>query len=174
MLKLDVGCGGEPKGDVNLDLFLFEDSPHTSQRIEPREIPNFILGDATALPIRDKTFDEVYCFHVLEHLFHPIACIEEMKRVSRSNVTIKVPNNPVMKEHREHLYSWSKSSLSNLISHFMEVNKIEATSFYLRSRDRKVVRLLSMIPWFQIRRKVFQLYSGFLGFELIAYCSVIE
>lgn len=52
---LDVGCGGSPKGDVNLDQF-YDDSPHTTKKIEPKQTLHFIIADAHRIPVRDKAF----------------------------------------------------------------------------------------------------------------------
>ena len=40
---LDLGCGGSPRGQVNLDLFYGDKTPHTVQIIDPKEIKNFTI-----------------------------------------------------------------------------------------------------------------------------------
>ena len=79
-LRLAVGCGGNteyPKftlRDVNLDIRL----------PSAREIKDFVLADATHMPFREKTFKEICCAHIIEHLDDPEALILECKRVGES------------------------------------------------------------------------------------------
>jgi len=83
---LNVGCGGRPKdkacylGDVRIDA--------------KRYSPVTIVMDAHRLGFRDSTFDEIYCFEVLEHVESPMKVLRELKRVLKSDgrVIITVPN----------------------------------------------------------------------------------
>jgi SAM-dependent methyltransferase len=55
---------------------------------------NFVLGNGCSLPFRDKSFNAVGCFTVLEHLEKPEQFIGEMVRVVRPGglVVIGAPN----------------------------------------------------------------------------------
>ena len=66
---LDVGCGDNPRGDVNLDLFFYV-------RCE-----NFVIGEAHHLPFKTSVFENVYSKHCLEHLESPLQFFKEAKRV---------------------------------------------------------------------------------------------
>ena len=73
-MKLDVGCGDKPRGDVNCDLFTgasrhFTDEEHGL--IDPKQIPNFVNCDSHYLPFRSNSFDVVIGNHLLEHCKHP-------------------------------------------------------------------------------------------------------
>jgi SAM-dependent methyltransferase len=163
---LDVGCGGKPQGDVNLDLY-DSDNPHTSQKIKPLEIPNFVIGDARHLPFQAKTFDTVVCRHTLKHLIAPAKALMDMPTTVRHRLTITVPNSPISVEHHTHLYSWTKTSLGNLLSRFCEVELIQ---FEPRRRG-KLIQLAEQIPLFALRRLILQKISKLYRFPLIAYCK---
>jgi SAM-dependent methyltransferase len=78
---LDIGNGGYPfpYATVLADRFL-ERSP---SRFEPliRGNKPFILADIHELPFRDKSFDFVYCSHVLEVVNNPLKACKEIIRV---------------------------------------------------------------------------------------------
>ena len=93
-MKLDIGCGALPKGDVNVDLYVGR-TPHSEEKwtIEPQTIPNFVRCDANYLPFRDKAFSECVISHVLEHDgVRPIKVIKETLRVTKGDIEIRVPH----------------------------------------------------------------------------------
>lgn len=72
-LILNIGCGfikgtHKKKGDVALDL--------------RRGICD-IVADAQNLPFRERVFDRILLYAVLEHLENPIKCLKESRRVTR-------------------------------------------------------------------------------------------
>jgi len=83
-LKLNVGCGGNKyafydlKCEVNSDL----QKPKT-------KISNFVLSDICCLPFKDKAFEKVYAFNVLEHLRDHDKAVKELNRISEE-VVIRV------------------------------------------------------------------------------------
>jgi ubiquinone/menaquinone biosynthesis C-methylase UbiE len=92
---LDVGCGADFKGDVNVDLYL----EHTIHRpilhkgnLTAKEIPNLVKADAHYLPFTDDSFDLVYSHHLIEHLSNPILFIKECIRVSKREILIICPH----------------------------------------------------------------------------------
>jgi len=161
---IDIGCGGRPKGDVNIDLF-FKENPHTVFKIEPRKIRNFIIADAHQLPIRSNSFDLAICHHVLEHLINPAQALREMKRIAKS-VFIKIPNSPI-REHEKHLYTWSETSIRNLLSlYFNHVETWMDSSIYeiRRSRIIKLIAKMKVLsyPILRIMRRI-------IGLEICVY-----
>lgn len=76
-MNLNVGCGGNKyhffdlKCEVNCDIQ------------KPKfKIQNFVLSDICNLPFRDKTFQKVYAFNVLEHIGDHNKAIRELNRIS--------------------------------------------------------------------------------------------
>src|SRR3989337_2788327 len=104
---LDIGCGSSPKGDVNCDLYCLK-TPHIMEDhiIIPRKIPNFVLCDLAHLPFKDDAFYVVNASQVIEHALEPVLMLKEMKRVSKSIVTLDVPNlrRLTAEQNKFHLY----------------------------------------------------------------------
>jgi SAM-dependent methyltransferase len=76
-MRLDVGSGCKYSADVNVDI--------------DKSLPVDIVADVQHLPFRDYVFNVVTCFHTLEHLHNPQVALDELVRVSRKVVHIKVP-----------------------------------------------------------------------------------
>ena len=161
---IDIGCGGRPKGDVNVDLF-YDISSHTVFKIDPRDIRNFIIADAHHLPIRSNSFDLAICYHILEHLINPAQALKEIRRIAKS-VFIKIPNSPI-REHEKHLYTWSETSIRNLLSlYFSHVETWMDSSIY-DLRKSRIMRLIAKMkvlsyPLLRIMRRI-------IGLEICAY-----
>jgi len=98
-MKLDVGCGVKPTGDVNIDLYtdrnLYRRGEGISSVIDTKKIPNFVLANASHLPFKDDCFDEVYSNSVLEHVDDYYGMLKEVWRVCRRNGQIFITT-----EHR--------------------------------------------------------------------------
>ena len=83
---LNVGCGTKPRhkgkwfGDLRID-------------IQKANNVNVIM-DAHHLGFRDRIFDEIHSYEVLEHLDSPIKALREFKRVLKEEgkISITVPN----------------------------------------------------------------------------------
>jgi len=89
--SLDVGCGVNFKGTVNLDkhknINLETSTPFCYMK---KNIPNFVLADAQYLPFNKRVFNKVICHHVIEHIKNPYKLIEELKRVVKKNGVIEI------------------------------------------------------------------------------------
>ncbi|WP_158904632.1 class I SAM-dependent methyltransferase [Burkholderia sp. L27(2015)] len=89
-LVLDVGSGGWPFKRAN---HLADKYPEkTSHRVEAmvRDQRPFFEVDLQRLPFNDRTYDFVFCSHVLEHMDNPGQAIRELVRVGRRGY-IEVP-----------------------------------------------------------------------------------
>jgi len=113
-MRLDVGCGNTPTGDVNVDLPGSE-RHRSGVTLAVKRISNFVYASVYALPFCNDSFDEVVSFHLLEHLEIPLIALEEMIRVTKDLVTIVVPAFAYEGECGEHLYTWGEGSLFNLL-----------------------------------------------------------
>ena len=167
MITVDIGCGGKSRGYVNIDRYYADESPDTAQHIAPHLIKNFVLSDICNLPLRDDSVD-VTVYHVIEHILEVNTAIKEIHRVCKNKAVIVVPNHPVVKEHYTHLYSWSKTSLQSYLSHyFPDVSVNIRTLKYFK----QIHKIVSLIPVFFIRRRIYQTITAFIGFELVAVCK---
>lgn len=88
-MKLDVGCGHHPTGDVNIDLLVHESDLRWDYNVSG--YLNFIKASVEYLPFKDACFEEVYCAHLLEHFDDPQQAIHELFRVSNRIIRIIVP-----------------------------------------------------------------------------------
>lgn len=89
-LVLDVGSGGNPypRSDVLLDrLGGAEHRSGVAMKIDRMAI----IGDATKLPFKDKSFDFIIASHILEHMPNPEIFLKEMQRVGKAGY-IETPN----------------------------------------------------------------------------------
>lgn len=96
--SLDVGCGHQPKGEVNVDLYR-KATAHRSadQRVcddvalDARSISNFVVADALHLPFADGSFEAVFSSHLIEHVLDAEGFVRELVRVSAGEVRVCCP-----------------------------------------------------------------------------------
>lgn len=79
VLEAGGGDSPSPRSDVLVD-FALEPRERWGGRIE-RDDRSLVLARGEALPFRDKSFDYVIAFHVLEHSEHPEMFLSELQRV---------------------------------------------------------------------------------------------
>ncbi len=92
-MKLNVGCGtAKSDADVNCDLFIHDVGHRGGDSINPSITQNFVLCDAQYLPFQSSIFDQVFCFHVIEHVPKPEMLFNELLRVSCDEVLIRCPH----------------------------------------------------------------------------------
>jgi len=94
-MKLDIGCGHNPQGDVNIDPFPSASSHRSGDQrlvddhpLLTKEIPCFIMAFGEALPLRKRIFDEVYTSHTIEHSHNPQEFLREVCRVTNGGGTV--------------------------------------------------------------------------------------
>jgi SAM-dependent methyltransferase len=99
---LDVGCGPYPfpYATMLVDLFT-EQTQHRYGKLKTDGKP-FLVADINHLPFEDKSYDFVYCSHVLEHVDDPVRACAELVRVGKRGY-IETPS--VMTDV---LFSWAK------------------------------------------------------------------
>ena len=93
-----MGCGNNPKGDVNCDLHTGKTRHRgNGEIIDIKNIKNLVLCDCGSkrfkfLPFRSKTFSASRCDHGIEHFEQFDKTIKEMIRVTRDEVDITLPH----------------------------------------------------------------------------------
>ncbi len=83
LLCLDIACGAKPfpKANVLCDLHV-EPVPDRSMKKLVTAGKPFVLCSCYALPFKEKAFDFVTSYYLIEHLNDPGNLIRELKRVS--------------------------------------------------------------------------------------------
>jgi SAM-dependent methyltransferase len=89
-LVLEVGSGGNPhpRSDVLLEKYFHGQHRHGVSVVTDRPT---VFADACHMPFRDKAFDYIIAFHVLEHMRDPAAFLNELMRVGKAGY-IETPN----------------------------------------------------------------------------------
>lgn len=148
---LEVGCGeGElaqhfvshpgasPRRFVASDISLAQRRAGLSERIEWREASIY------ELPFDDDSFDLVICCEVLEHIKDPARGLQELARVSRNQVLLSTPWEPVWRglnmARGKYWRAWGNTP--GHIQHFSRRGLIELASSKLRIRD-----IRRPLPW---------------------------
>jgi SAM-dependent methyltransferase len=82
-LVLEVGSGDSPcpRSDVLCDMSLEGNERVGGKTVHDRPL---VLGQVEKLPFKDKAFDFVIAFHVLEHSRDPAAFLSELERVAKA------------------------------------------------------------------------------------------
>ena len=75
---LDIGCNDGWYWDK-----YFKNENITGLDISPplKSKKSIIKGDAQKLPFKDKTFDVIFLFFMLDDILHPLKALDEVKRV---------------------------------------------------------------------------------------------
>ncbi|MCB4757455.1 MAG: methyltransferase domain-containing protein [Elusimicrobia bacterium] len=87
---LDIGGGDGPfaRADIVCEKFIGDNTERARVFLKDRPL---VLGDIEDLPFKDKSFDFVYCSHILEHVHNPKKAIEEIQRVGKRGF-VEVPS----------------------------------------------------------------------------------
>lgn len=99
-LVLEIGSGDRPnpRSDVLVDRYIEDNTERGGDLRIDRPL---IVADAHHLPFKDKSFDYIVCFHILEHMDDPAQFIREITRVGKRG-WIQSPS-----EVAEKLFHWS-------------------------------------------------------------------
>jgi SAM-dependent methyltransferase len=98
---LDLGCGANPHGDVNLDIGprILAAGPETQTKAD-------VWGNVYALPFADESFEVVHWIGLLHHLSDPARAWREIVRVSKDLIIGEEPTflNPFAYFDPHHTY----------------------------------------------------------------------
>jgi len=106
-LVLDVGSGDKPhwRADVIVDKFPQDNQQRASGEILYDRRKIFVNADVQNLPFKDKSFDFVFCSHLLEHVENPGKAIEEITRVGkRGYLEVPFAILDLLKPFKSHLW----------------------------------------------------------------------
>lgn len=115
---LDIGSGGEPFPEAN---FLIDRYPGKTQHRYNKLITNnlpFTQGSVEQLPYKNKTFDFVYCAHVLEHVDNPSHALNEIQRIGKRGyieVPTKMSDIVFNFAKLKHFHKWHISVVGNTL-----------------------------------------------------------
>jgi ubiquinone/menaquinone biosynthesis C-methylase UbiE len=159
---LDVGCGTKPKGDVNVDFFrqgfnLQVEDQKVGAYMSPKNIPNFVIAEASHLPFKTEAFNVVFSSHTIEHVNQPFAMLREMCRVAKRKAIVRCPHRrgsgAVMPHHLNYFdATWFKQA-SDLLG-FKNSQFITAYEYPISSKLEKtrLRRMQRTIPWRVLNR----------------------
>ena len=102
---LDAGCGRGGKlhnlsDEKNVELAVGIDMSSSFIKDAANskfEKCSFVIGSIEELPFKPNTFDEIHCFHALEHVHEPEKTISELERCLRRNgkLFVSVPHHRI-------------------------------------------------------------------------------
>jgi SAM-dependent methyltransferase len=122
-MVLDVGCGANPfpHATTLVDLYT-EKSEHRHEDLKT-DGKEFKVADINHLPFEDKSYDFVYCSHVLEHVEDPKRACQELMRVGKRGY-IETPSlmTDVMFSWAKGMHKWFTIIIAGRIV-FYEYNK---------------------------------------------------
>lgn len=139
---LDVGCGFNPRGDVNVDVEI-----HSKP-------PNFIKASGLHLPFSDNSFDVVECHHLIEHMKNIgeiTTLFNELLRVTRHIIHLTMPHRLSRTSKLSYHYFyfdenwWHKSLKNRNLTYYLLIH------YNFRSTD-KFSPLMGFGKWF--RKKI--------------------
>lgn len=116
---LDVGSGEYPfpYATVLVERFL-EPSRHRSCKLVRKGKP-LVVGDIVNLPFRDKSFDFVFCSHLLEHVDDPLkACAEIMRVGKRGYIETPTMGKDVLFAHARNMHKWYLTAIGRNLSFY--------------------------------------------------------
>ena len=136
LVKLDVGCGSNPSGDVNIDFFSCGWNIQEGKFMNPRLASNFVVADAAFLPFRDECFDVAFSSHAIEHVKDPFRMLSELLRVSKKEVVVRCPHRRGSGAKRPHhvnyldedWFRWSLTKLGYSAKFFITILDYPVTS----------------------------------------------
>lgn len=129
MKSLSVGCNGNRECEFNTDIKLY--------------VKKDLACNGLNLPFTDNSFDIVYSSHVLEHVVNPYLFMQELKRVAKKAVIIKIPNSPHYKKCQlsgDHIYGWSIFELNNFLRLFFEDIKVYGSMRIVEKNKLKTLK----------------------------------
>jgi ubiquinone/menaquinone biosynthesis C-methylase UbiE len=153
---LDNGCGTgllfdkiKPGQAVGLDI------SGEMLRYAAKHSDQLILGNSQKLPLKDNSFDVVFCRSLLHHLPEPELAISEISRVLRPQ------GEAVFADTNSSLLSYLPRLIAGRGKHFSEEHK--------NLTRREIEQLLK--PYFKIQEVM---YFGYIAYPLLGFPDILK
>lgn len=161
---LDVGCAYGYAVDVlesyGYDAIGVDISKYSVKQAKKTCSTNFVVCDVQkTFPFKNKVFDLVTCFEVLEHLTHPLEAIKNMFKSCKQIMICTTPNKAVERPIKEIVRDFDKTHISLKVpwewkEHIQENLKcslVEVEPFFdasLRVADKLLFFRSFKVPYF--------------------------
>lgn len=161
---LDVGCAYGYAVDVlesyGYDAIGVDISNYSVKQAKKTCPTNFVVCDVQkTFPFKNKVFDLVTCFEVLEHLTHPLEAIKNMFKSCKQIMICTTPNKAVERPIKEIVRDFDKTHISLKVpwewkEHIQENLKcslVEVEPFFdvsLRVADKLLFFRSFKVPYF--------------------------
>jgi len=138
MKILDVGCGLNPRGDVNIDID-FE----KLRKVKNLHKVEFICSSAEYLPIKSNSFDLVIAIHVLDHCNDFIKALLELIRVSKREVRIVISHRfcRCFRKGKDHKIFPSTKWVWNIVKLLRKMQLIKSFEVNVKQRSLLILQL---------------------------------
>jgi len=115
-LVLEIGSGSSPwkRSDVLLDRFYIDKTGQRGKGSLFTDDRPMIVAAGERLPFKDKSFDYIYCNHVIEHAEDLETMLSEMSRVGKAGF-IECPNPLLERVLDEAHHNWYVSNVNNIL-----------------------------------------------------------
>ena len=145
-LVLEIGSGDRPnpRSDVLVDRY---PEDNTERGGDLRVDRPLVVADAHHLPFKDRSFDYVVCYHILEHMDDPARFIREITRVGRRG-HIQSPSEVAEKLFHWPFHRWYVNLVGGrLILHPLQEDDRFGDLFdYLFARNPRFARFARSMP----------------------------
>ncbi|MBU4185208.1 MAG: class I SAM-dependent methyltransferase [Proteobacteria bacterium] len=163
-MVLDVGCSiGEYSREMSVRGFNcvgVDYNPKYIEKAKAKGVEAYVM-DACHLDFKDKSFDSILMFEILEHLGDPLSALQEAGRVAKKSIMLTVPNFSKFHElnnckltygdvlEEDHVNFFTKEELKALL------NKISKHNIVM---EREPIYMHRLLPWY-IRKPISLLYN---------------
>ncbi len=145
---LDIGCGtgyitDMIKRDMDVNIICCDMNSNRITFARDQFHLETIIGDISHLPFKNSSFDTVLAIEIIEHLPNLESAIMEIKRVTKKNVIITVPNDPYFAlanflrgknfntfgNPPDHLHHFNKKTLKSTLSKYFLTVEVSRNAF---------------------------------------------
>jgi len=145
---LDVGCGTGYITDIinrsmDANIICCDMNSNRISFAKTQFHLETIIADITHLPFKNSSFDMVLAIEIIEHLPNIESALNEIKRVTKKNIIITVPNDPYFMianflrgknlksfgNPPDHINHFNKKTLKSILSKYYLKGEISKNAF---------------------------------------------